>query len=541
MAIKTVDRELCNGCGICVSICPLDVIRLDTVAADREEYPPCRLACPAGVDMRGYFYLLRNGMGREAVELLREALPFPAITGRVCPHPCESDCARKEVDEAVSINALERFVADGFLNERATPVPPIYAGRVAVVGSGPAGLACAYFLCRMGYPVTVFEARPVLGGMLRLGIPGFRLPRDVLDAQLGYIRDLGVEFRTGVSIGANVTLDELRRDYQAVFFAPGSQLSRRLEVDGAALDGVLWGLEFLAAVNLGDTPQVKGEVLVIGGGNVAMDVALTAARLGAAGVRVACLESEEIMPAFRAEIEQAREEGVTILESCGPRRILGAGGRVTAVELVRCHSVYDGRGRFCPAYDDSVIETIAADTVILAIGQTADLSALPPEAAVDGDGAVRVDAVTLQTGVPGVFAGGDVVTGPASVVDAVAAGRRAADSIDRYLKHQDLKAGRYARPRRVRNTPLAGIDPMPRNLVTVLPVGERSSGFSEIKATFDEDTAGLEVQRCMTCGSRATIDYVEDCMLCYFCEQDCPQKAIYVSPDKTAMPLMPWR
>ena len=541
MSIESVNRELCNGCGICVTTCPLDVIRLDTVAADQQEYAPCRHACPAGVDMRGYFYLLRNGMGPEANALLRESLPFPAVTGRVCPHPCESECARKDVDEAVNINALERFVADGFLDERPVAVPPIYAAKVAVVGSGPAGLTGAYFLCRMGYGVTVFEARDVLGGMLRYGIPEFRLPRAVLDAQLDYIRDMGVEFRPGVAVGRDVGIEDVRRDYQAVFFAAGNQLSRRLEIEGVDLDGVLWGLEFLSAVNLGRETGVKGAVLVIGGGNVAMDVALTAARAGAASVQIACLESEDIMPAFEAEISQAIEEGITIHDSCGPRRILGADGRVTGVQLIRCDGVYDQKGQFCPSYDESVTETVAADTVILAIGQAADLSALPREAEVGRDGAVRIDPITLQTTARGLFAGGDVVTGPSSVVEAVAAGRRASVSIDRYLKRLDLKEGRYVRPKRVKKLPNEGIDQVARNAVPTLPVEQRSGHFGEVKATYDEDTANLEVQRCMTCGSRAIIDYVDDCMLCLFCEQDCPQKAIYVSPDKTAMPLMPWR
>ncbi|MCE5253167.1 MAG: FAD-dependent oxidoreductase [Actinomycetia bacterium] len=541
MSIELVDRELCNGCGICVTACPLDVIRLDTLAADKGEYPSCRRACPAGVDMRSYLYLLRDGMIEEAMEVLRDALPLPAITGRVCPHPCESECSRNEVDEAVNINALERFVADRWLDEKAEPVPQVYAAKVAVVGSGPAGLACAYFLSRMGYPVTVFEARPVLGGMLRLGIPEYRLPRTVLDTQLGYIGRMGVEFKSGIAVGRDVTLEAVQKEYAAVFYAVGNQSSRRLEIDGVGLGGVSWGLDFLAGVNLKRVTGVKGRVVVIGGGNVAVDVALTALRLGAESVEMVCLESVGTMPAFKEEIDQAVEEGVRIYDGWGPKRILGAGGEAAGVELVRCTCVYDGRGRFRPTYDERLTKTIGADAVILAVGQTVDPASIPEKLKTTAGGTIQVDPVTLETTCPGVFAGGDVVSGPASVVEAVAAGRRASTSIDRCLKKQDLKGGRRLLPKRVKRPPKEGVESVARNAAPVLAAGQRAGNFKEVKLGFDEDTADLEVQRCMTCGSRAVISYVDDCMLCLYCEQDCPQTAIYVSPEKKVLPLMPWR
>ncbi len=541
MSVERVDGELCNGCGICVTTCPLDVIRLDTVVADKEESPPCRKACPAGVDIRGYMYLLKNGMIAEAIDVLRDSLPLPAITGRVCPHPCESECARKEVDEAVNINALERFVADFWLSEKAEPALKIYAAKVAVVGSGPAGLACAYFLSRMGYSVTVFEARPVLGGMLRLGIPEYRLARDVLDAQLSYIADMGVEFRAGIVVGKDLTLEEIQKEYPAVFYAAGNQLSRRVEIDGVGLEGISWGLDFLAGVNLGKLTEVKGRVVVIGGGNVAVDVALTALRLGAENVELACLETEGTMPAFREEIDQAVEEGVLINDGWGPRKILGADGQVAGVELVRCTCVYDQREQFCPSYDETVTKTVAADMVILAIGQAADVSLLPAELKISRGGTIQADPITLETTCPGIFAGGDVVSGPASVVEAIAAGKRASVSIDRHLRGLDLKDGRYLLPKRVKKPPMEGIEPVARNYPSMVPAVERVGDFREVKLGFDEDTANLEVQRCMTCGSRAILSYVDDCMLCLYCERDCPQKAIFVSPDKKVMPLMPWR
>lgn len=540
MSIELVNQELCNGCCICVTTCPLDIIRLDTAVTDKEEYPNCRRACPAGVDIRSYFYLLKNGMVKEAVDILREALPLPAVTGRVCPHPCESECSRKEVDEAVNINALERFVADYWLKEKAQPVLKIYAAKVAIIGSGPAGLACAYFLARRGYPVTIFEAMPVLGGMLKLSIPEYRLPKDVLDVQINYIKDIGVEFKTGVTVGKDITLEAIRKNYSAIFYATGNQLSRKIEISGTELDGVLWGLDFLESVNLKRGTKVKDKVVVIGGGNVAMDVALTALRTGAKKVELACLEAAEQMPAFKEEINQVGEEGVIIHNTWGPRKILGDDGKVTGVELVRCESVFDKQGRFNPCYDEKVTKTIKADMIILAIGQAADLSLIPQAMQTTRGGTIQVDPISLETTLPGIFAGGDVVSGPASVVEAVAAGKRAAVSIDRYLKKEDLKAGRYLLPKRVKKPPKEGVEKIARHQTSLLPKSQRTGNFKEVKIGFDEDTANMEVPRCMTCGSRAIISYVDDCMLCLFCERDCPQKAIFVSPDKKVTPLMPW-
>ena len=541
MSISRIDAELCNGCGMCVDACPEDVIRLDSVPAGKEELPACTVACPAGVSMRRYMHMLEVGMIDEAAAVLREALPLPAVTGRVCPHPCESECARKEVDQAVNINGLERFVGDYWLQEVAQPVRKIYAGKTAVIGSGPAGLACAYFLCRMGYPVTVFESMSAPGGMLRAGIPEYRLPRGVLDAQINYIRDMGVEFRTGVTIGKDVSLEELGSQYQSVFVAVGNQLSRKLELEGAELDGVLLGLDFLRDVNFKREATVKKKVVVVGGGNVAVNVALTALRLGAKEVHLVCLEGVEGMPAYEEEVRQALEEGVIINGSLAPRRILGENGKVTGVDLVRCVQVFDKNGRFNPSCDDQISMSLKADQVILAVGQRPDLSLFPDGVKMTEAGAVKVDPVTLETSMPGVFAGGDVVSsGASSVVEAIAAGKRASVSIDRYLKGEDLTSGRYAKPARVKKPPKEGIEPWARQTMPLLPVSERAGNFREVKIGFTEDAANLEAQRCMTCGSRAVITYPEDCMLCLYCERDCPVRAIYVSPEKTARPMMAW-
>ena len=541
MSISRIDSSLCNGCGLCVDACPQDVIRLDSMPAGKEEVPTCTIACPAGVDMRRYMHMIEGDMPDEAAAILREALPLPAVTGRVCPHPCESQCTRREVDEAVNINGVERFLGDYWLREKAQPVRAIYAGKTAVIGSGPAGLACAYFLCRMGYPVTVFESMSALGGMLRVGIPEYRLPRRTLDAQIDYIRDMGVQFRTGVTIGRDLSLEELKNQYDCVFVAVGNQVSKRLELEGRELDGVLLGLDFLRDVNVKHEATVKKRVVVVGGGNVAVNVALTALRLGAKEVQMACLERREEMPAYEEEIRQAVEEGVIIQASSAPGRILGENGRVVGIDLVRCIQVFDKDGAFNPLCDEQKSASLKADMVILAVGQKPDLSLLPGGVTTTERGTVKVDPVTLETGMPGIFAGGDVVSsGTSSVVEAIAAGRKASVSIDRYLRGEDLRSGRYAKPAKVKTPPKDGVAPWARRTIPSLPVSERVGNFREVKIGFSEDMVRLEAQRCMTCGSRAVITYPEDCMLCLYCERDCPVHAIYVSPEKTARPMVAW-
>ncbi len=535
--IETIDGTKCNGCRICVEVCNMDVLRLDT---SQEEVPPCQAACPAGVDIRGYMYLLGQGDIDGAIRLIREALPLPAVTGHVCFHPCEIECARKEVDESLNINSLERFIADYWLKEKAEPMPRLHVGKVAIVGSGPAGLSCAYFLIRMGYPVTVFESMSEPGGMLRVGIPEYRLPRDILDAQINYMKDMGVEFRTNTTIGQSLTIDELKdRDCEAVFFAIGTQLSRRLEIEGIKLGGVLWALDFLRNVNLKrEVEPLKDKVLVIGGGDVAMDAALSALRLGAKEVELACLESRDEMPAHKDSIQQVVDEGININTSWGPKRILGEGNRVTGVELVRCSSVFDKEGRFNPYFDEGVKKSIKADTVIFAIGQSPDLSLLPQEINITREGTIAVDPVTLETSLVGIFAGGDAVSGPASVVEAIASGKRASVSIDRYLKKENLKDGREEMAKIVQKPPKEGVKMRTRQATPLLSVGKRSKNFKEIRLGFGKEMAMMEAERCMTCGSRAYIAYPPDCMICFECELNCPEQAVEVDFAPSFIPAM---
>jgi NADPH-dependent glutamate synthase beta subunit-like oxidoreductase len=540
MAIKQIDDAKCIGCGVCVNSCAMDVLRLNHFLTDKEEITPCRSACPAGVNMRGYIHLLTQGKLEEAMKLIREELPLPAVTGHVCFHPCEKECARKEVDEAVNINALERYVADYWLQEKAKPALRIYLRKVAIIGSGPAGLAAAYDLVKMGYPVTVFESQPLLGGMLRTGIPEYRLPGNILDAQIDYIRGMGVDFKTGVTFGKDLTLSGLKKkEYQAILLAIGAQQSRKIDTEGAQLTDVLWGLDFLRDVKLKRKVKAKERVVVIGGGNVAIDAALTALRLGARDVRMICLECREEMPAHEEAIRTAMDEGVDISVSWGPKRVVGDRKRVKGIELIRCLSVYDKTGRFKPSFDENTTRSMETDMVIFAIGESTDLSVLPGGMKTDNNH-ILADPVTLETSLPGVFAAGVAVSGPGSVVEAIASGKKAAVSIDRYLRGIDLKAGREAEVNVVNKPPREGIEKRPRQATSLLPIDQRKRSFREIKAGFDKETAEQEERRCMACGSKAFVKYLEDCMTCYTCERDCPEKAIFVSPEHISPGVSSW-
>jgi NADPH-dependent glutamate synthase beta subunit-like oxidoreductase/NAD-dependent dihydropyrimidine dehydrogenase PreA subunit len=515
----------CAACGRCEDACPngiriLDITRTLRALGPEERFPagpPCSLACPAGIDVPGYLRLVSQGRNDEACALIMEKAPFPGVLGRVCPHPCETACKRGEVNAPIAICAAKRFAADhcGDIAQR-IPAPAADTGRrVAVIGAGPSGLTAAFYLRRKGHRVTVFEARPKPGGMLRYGIPRYRLPEDVLDREIGRILGTGIELKLSHKLGVDFSVEALRGEgIDAVYVAVGAQLSRRLEIEGSGLENVHWGVEFLTRVAAGEAVGVQPRVVVVGGGNVAVDVALTALRLGANKVSLACLESREDMPANPWEIDQALEEGVAMLPSWGPRRIIGRDGRVSAIELVRCTSVFDEQGNFCPCFDDTQ-QFVEADQVILAIGQASetafcrdfcfleDQGSLPVER-----GLIAIDPHTQQTQVRGVFAGGDAANGPATVIQAIAAGRRAAGAIDRYLGGDGvLECGRskaeggttadednaYEGKRERQFAEKARVD------VRVLPVAERRAGFAEIELACDSEHMTAEVRRCLQC------------------------------------------
>ncbi len=506
----------CRFCTACVQVCPTGALMdkpAGMAAFSREQaLIPCRAGCPAGIDIPRYVRFIAQQKYDEALTVIREKVPFPAVLGYVCFHPCESVCRRGSVSEPVSICRLKRFAAEHSSMQNDAAVAVAKTGKkVAIVGSGPAGLTAAYYLQMKGHSVTVFEAAAEPGGMLLQSIPRFRVPREVVRREIDRILARGIELRTNTPVGpaSGLSLAGLQSEYDAVFLAVGAGLSKKIRLEGSDHTGVLWGLDFLREVNLGSWPGTAlGRVVVIGGGNVAMDVALTALRLGATELQVACLESREEMPAFDSEIGQLLEEGGVLHPSWGPKRIL-ANGKVNGIELVRCTRVFDESRRFNPSFDPSVTTMLEADTVILAIGQSTDLSFLAEadRPLITERGTIRVDETSLATPVAGVLAGGEAVSGPSSVIQAIATGRKAAASIDRQLGGDGVIDEVLAPASE--NDPWLGHEegfasrsrePMPYRSVT-----ERRTNFDTIELGFDESTALREARRCLRCDLRLQI------------------------------------
>jgi NADPH-dependent glutamate synthase beta subunit-like oxidoreductase len=535
--VAKIDKDLCSGCGTCVFACPRDAVTLETTGEHSGEYSPCGAACPLRIDTRAYMHAVKMGEIKKAYHILKDFLPFPSITGRVCPRLCESDCSRNEIDDPVNVGGVERFLGDLFLGKEMSNVETIHPERIAIVGSGPAGLACAYFLKKMGYHVSIFEAMSYAGGMLRFGIPEYRLPKYILDKTLNDLKKMGIEFRTGQKIGKDIPLENLREEYKALFLAIGCQLSRRLKIPGIELEGVMWGLDFLRTANSNLKIQLGTEIVVVGGGNVAVDVALTALRLGAKKVELVCLEKGNEIPAFKEELNQLVEEGVKIYEGWGPLKVVAAGEKIKEIHLQKCLKVFDEKGKFNPTFDPRTTKALKAHNVIFAIGQSTDLSTIPENLHVDEEGKIPVDPVTLETNLEGVFAGGDVVSARGSVVQAIADGKTAALSIDLYIKGKNLREGRAIPIDVTKNIPKEGILKTIRKNEPVLPVEKRMEGFPEVKRGFDEYSAREEAERCMTCGGKADVS-IDLCQLCRFCIINCPAKAISPAPLKKINPIV---
>lgn len=523
------DPDKCTGCGTCVMNCAAGAIKLDTVNADKGEVSACSYACPLHTDMRSYFHLLKQGKKSEAYEKLREYNPLPAVTGRVCPHYCEGNCARQHVDQSVNVRQLERFIADSGVGYEPKPFEKKYEERVAVIGSGPSGLACAYFLSRKGYEVTVYEKMPEAGGNLRYGIPSYRLPKDVLAEQISYIEKGGVSIKTSVDIGRDISFAELQEQYDAVFFAIGAQNSAKISIPGVDNAAVLGGRDYLRDY---ESIPVSGDVIVVGGGSVAVDVALTAKRRGAKSVQMVCLEKGEEIPAWDEELEQAKAEGVVLHEGWGPSAIVEEEGKLKAIDFISCVSVFNEEGKFAPVYNENVKKSLEADMVIMAIGQAVDKSSVPAELKAFANGMVVVDTLTMQTSVDKVFSGGDVIGGTGSVVKSMAEGKEAAISIERFLRGEDLREGRGKELCQVQNPPKENMPLLERSDVPMnINTGEDLyNNFSEVRGGFNGQQAANEVNRCMTCGSRSVFAYSDDCQLCRSCEENCPSKAITMKP-----------
>ena len=505
----TLEASGCKFCTACVAVCPTGALMDKSIRPGKreEDLVPCREACPAHVDVPGYLRLIAQGKRDEANAVIREKVPFPGILGRVCIHPCEEVCRRGQVNQAVSVCALKRYAADGDngLWKKAGAVNPDTGKKVAVIGAGPAGLTAAFYLRKQGHGVTLFEARDKAGGMMRYGIPAYRLPRDILDKEIKDILDTGIELRTGEILGRDFTLDRLKGvGFDAAFVAPGAQLSRRIFIGGINLPGVLWGVDFLGDVADGKDIQLKKRVVVIGGGNVAVDVALTAFRKGAGEVTMVCLESREEIPAHDWEIEGAVDEGIRLLPSWGPEKILNKDGVISGIRLLQCTGVFDEKGSFSPTFGHTT-RTIDCDQVIMAMGQATDLSFLENEPRISSEqGLIVVDQHTLQTGKEWVYAGGDAVDASGAVIHAVASGRQAACSIHKALGG----SGRIDEVLFEREAPgqYLGRDEVfavaPRERVLEIELLGRHDGFREVVLGFTEDAAVREAGRCLQCDLR---------------------------------------
>ncbi|MCK4381831.1 MAG: FAD-dependent oxidoreductase [Candidatus Lokiarchaeota archaeon] len=507
----------CKFCGACIEVCPTGALTdKDILWAQREkQLVPCREACPLGIDISRYIRFISEKRYAEAAAVVREKTPFPSVLGRVCFHDCEIECRRSQINDPIAICALKRFALDhdSDLWKPKIKILPPTGRKVAIIGSGPSGLTVAYYLRRLGHSVTVFESNSYVGGMLRHGIPEYRLPRAVLQKDLDHILSIEIDIQTDKVVGEHLSLDDLKdQGFNATFLAIGAQNTKKLNIEGSNLPNILWGLDFLKKVNLGEEVSVTDNVLVIGGGNVAVDVALTARRLGAKKVQLTCLECREEMPAHEWEIQKAIDEGITLNCSWGPKRIVDTDGKVSEIELVHCDSVFDDNNTFNPIFDETNAKSIKIDMVIMAIGQIPDLSLLGSESKINisPSGLIQAKEGTLETNIKGIFAGGEVINSPSSVVDAIEMGRRAATSIDKYLGGNGEIEDILIEPD-VPNPNLGRDESFyekPRVQMPLLSLEQRQSSFNEIEQGFDEDLAVEEANRCLRCDLRFEISPV---------------------------------
>lgn len=576
--VAHVDKDNCVACGRCVEYCPAGAVKLGQKLCRADgsevEYPrqplpdnnswgehmwsedyrdknrinthetgtsPCKAACPAHIAVQGYLKKAAQGKYREALELIKRENPFPAVCGRICNRRCEDACTRGTVDEAVSIDAVKKFIAEQDLNAEHRFVPEIvvasnkgrWTEKIAVIGGGPAGLSCAFYLAQKGYYPTVFEKNERAGGMLTYGIPSYKLAKNIIDAEIDIMREMGVEIKLGVEVGKDVTLDELRaQGYKAFYIAIGCQGGKLLGLDGENAPNVTTAVEFLKTANCGGR-KVEGRTVVVGGGNVAIDAARVSARSGAESVTMLCLEGRDEMPASKEEVEEAQADGVEIKNGWGPVRVICENGVATAVEFRKCVSVFDENKRFAPVYDDSMTIEIPAENVIFAIGQAVVWGDLLKGSKVElGRGNYpSADKLTYQTADPDIFVGGDVFTGPKFAIDAIAQGHEAAESLHRYVQHGHMTIGRNRREFAMLDTDNIKVENYDNASRQFSPVDTSldSKSFEDNHGTLTEEQVKIETSRCLGCG--ASIVDPNKCIGCGICTTKCAFDAIRLHRD----------
>lgn len=564
--VVKVDRDKCVACGECVENCQANALALGQNLCTKTPVPmaevydtpydtkwgkdkwnhdyrkrrvvddrgtsPCKTECPAHIAVQGYIKLASQGRYRDALELIKKENPFPAICGRICPRKCEDACTRAGLDEPLAVDEIKKFVADQDLKAEHRFVPernPERDAHIAVIGAGPAGLSCAYFLALEGYKVTVFEKQAKLGGMLTLGIPAFRLGKEIVNAEIEVLRELGVTFKTGVEVGKDITINSLRdQGFSAFYMAIGAQAGRSVGIEGETAEGVMTGVEFLRRVSLGEKMDLEGPTVVIGGGNVAIDVARTALRVGASQTEMFCLETREQMPALDEEIEEALSESIVINNSWGPSRIIHENGRVTGVEFKKCLSVLDASGKFNPKFDEKETKIVKANNVLVSVGQGMDWGNLLKGSKIElnPNNTIKADKITYQTAESDVFAGGDALTGPKFAIDAIALGKQGAISIHRYVHGDNLTICREKEYHALdkENLDMAGYDNIPRQRPVHVDGKKSKETFKDLRETFTEAQMKKETERCLGCG--AVVSDIYQCVGCGVCTTKCKFDAI---------------